>query len=131
MADRMMVDGQARRARNPRVAPFDLEGLVRGSEERAAYDALDDKFELVVGLLQLRYDADLTQAQLARRMSVTQSRIAQIESLGSVTLPSLTTIRRYAAACGQRLVIGFEPLAKAERAKKPRLRKVAKIGPPL
>ncbi len=97
---------------NPHVGPFDLEGLVRGPEERAAYEALDDKFELVVALLRLRSEAGLTQAQVAKRMGVTQGRVAQIESLSSAALPSLTSVRRYAAACGQRLLIGFEPAAK-------------------
>lgn len=83
---------------------------------REAYDALGDEFAALAVLLQARKDAGMTQADVAARMGISQPVLARIESsLGSHKhAPSLETLRRYAEACGQRLVISFEP--KVERA---------------
>lgn len=83
---------------------------------REAYDGLADEFSALAVLLQARKEAGLTQAEVAARMGVSQPVLARIESsLGSHKhAPSLATLRRYAEACGQRLVISFEP--KEERA---------------
>jgi len=74
---------------------------------RAAYDALEDEFEVLAALLDARKAAGLTQADVAARMGVTQPVLARIESsLGSRKhSPSLATLRRYASSCGRRLVI--------------------------
>lgn len=74
---------------------------------RAAYDALEDEFTTLAALLQARKEAGLTQADVATRMGVSQPVLARIESsLGSRKhSPSLATLRRYATACGKKLVI--------------------------
>jgi DNA-binding XRE family transcriptional regulator len=74
---------------------------------RAAYDALEDEFAALAALLAARKDAGLTQADVAARMGVSQPVLARIESsLGSRKhSPSLETLRRYAGACGKKLVI--------------------------
>ncbi|VFR81273.1 DNA-binding protein, putative [plant metagenome] len=74
---------------------------------RAAYDALEDEFAALAALLAARKAAGLTQADVAARMGVTQPVLARIESsLGSRKhSPSLETLRRYADACGKKLVI--------------------------
>ena len=74
---------------------------------RAAYDALEDEFAALGALLAARKDAGLTQADVAARMGVSQPVLARIESsLGSRKhSPSLATLRRYAAACGKKLLI--------------------------
>ena len=73
----------------------------------AAYDALEDEFAALAALLAARKAAGLTQADVAARMGVTQPVLARIESsLGSRKhSPSLETLRRYAGACGKKLVI--------------------------
>ena len=54
-------------------------------------------------LYNARKDANLTQAELARRLNRTQPYIAKLErGRGNI---SYDTICRYAAACGKRLVI--------------------------
>ena len=65
---------------------------------RAAYDALEDEFAALAALLQ---------EDVAARMGVSQPVLARIESsLGSRKhSPSLATLRRYADACGKKLVI--------------------------
>lgn len=74
---------------------------------RAAYDALGDEFTTLAALLAARKAAGLTQADVAARMGVSQPVLARIESsLGSRKhSPSLETLRRYADACGKKLVI--------------------------
>jgi len=74
---------------------------------RLAYDALGDEFSALAALLGARKDAGLTQADIATRMGVSQPVIARIESsLGSRKhSPSLATLRKYADACGKKLVI--------------------------
>ena len=72
-----------------------------------AYDALDDEFAALAALLKARTAAGLTQAEVASRMGVSQPVVARIEaSLGKKDhSPSLNTLRRYADACGMKLVI--------------------------
>lgn len=78
---------------------------------REAYEGMAEEFAALAELLKARQSAGLTQAQLAVRMGVSQPVVARIEgSIGSRKhAPSLATLRRYAEACGQRLVIRFEP----------------------
>lgn len=76
-------------------------------EFKAAYDALEDEFAALSALLKARKEAGLTQADVALRMGVSQPVLARIESsLGKRDhSPSLSTLRRYAQACGKKLVI--------------------------
>ena len=74
-----------------------------------AYDALETEFAALATLLEARQQAGLTQAEVAQRMGVSQPVLARIESsLGSRKhTPSLNTLKRYAEACGKRLVISM------------------------
>ena len=73
-----------RRALNPRF--------------RRLLDAEVRRQELVGELVRVRRRAQLTQAQVARRMGVTQSVVAEIES-GEIDV-RFTTLDRYVAALG-------------------------------
>ena len=74
---------------------------------RAEYDALDEEFAFAAALIDARTKADLTQAQVAKRMDTTQAYVAKMEGLK--VNPSVATLRRFAAATGTRLSITFEP----------------------
>ena len=76
-------------------------------EFKVAYDALEDEFAALAALLEARSEAGLTQAEVASRMGVSQPVLARIESsLGKNDhSPSLHSLRRYAKACGMKLVI--------------------------
>ena len=80
---------------------------------------------LTNNLIRLRLDAGLTQAQVATRMGVTQGRVAQLESLNTPALSGLSSIRRYAEACGSRMLIDFAPLPKRRATPSPSGRKIA------
>ena len=77
---------------------------------RAAFDALEDEFAALAVLLKARTEAGLTQDDIAARMGVSQPVVARLESsLGNrKRTPSLKALRRYANACGKRLVIGMQ-----------------------
>lgn len=92
--------------------PFDPDAWVgkrRAADAafRKAYDALEDEFAALDALLKARKEAGLTQAQVAQRMGIRQSSLARIESsLGSQKhSPSFSTLRKYAQACGKKLLI--------------------------
>jgi anti-sigma factor RsiW len=76
---------------------------------KAAYDALDDEYTALHALLTARRDAGLTQAEIAERMGTTASAVSRLEaSLSSEKhSPSFSTLRKYAAACGKKLIISF------------------------
>ena len=72
-----------------------------------AYEALGDEFALASAMIQARARAGLTQAEVAHRMSTSQTVIARLES-GRVK-PSTRTLERFARATGARLRISFDP----------------------
>jgi DNA-binding XRE family transcriptional regulator len=77
----------------------------------AEYDALEEEFALAGALIRARAAADMSQHDIAAHMGTSQPAVARLE--GGKSNPSLATLRRYAAAVGAKLVIGFEPLVKA------------------
>ncbi len=75
----------------------------------AEYDALEEEFALAGALIRARAAADMSQHDIAAHMGTSQPAVARLE--GGKSNPSLATLRRYAAAVGAKLVIGFEPIA--------------------
>lgn len=95
-----------------RPVPFDPKKYAEQRRQNdakfaVAYDELEDEFAALAALLKARSIAGLTQAEVAKRMGVSQPVVARIESsLGKKDhSPSLHTLRRYANACGMKLVI--------------------------
>lgn len=82
--------------------------LLKNSEVRKEYDALEEEFALIAAMAKARSRAGLSQAQLAKRMKTTQSAIARLES--GRGRPSTTTLSRFAKATGHKLKISFEPV---------------------
>ena len=70
---------------------------------RAEYARADEEYALVEALVRARMAANLTQAEVARRLGTTQSAIARLE--GGRVSPSFATLRRYAEATGARLTV--------------------------
>ncbi|WP_231753705.1 helix-turn-helix domain-containing protein [Burkholderia savannae] len=87
----------------------DTESLLAKRDVKAAYDSLDDEYAALRAMLAARREAGLTQAQVAERMGTTASAVSRLEaSLSSERhSPSFATLRKYAAACGKKLVISF------------------------
>jgi|SRR5471032_3577890 DNA-binding XRE family transcriptional regulator len=76
---------------------------------KAAYDALSEEYSALDAVLVARKEAGLTQAQIAERMGTTASAVSRLEASFSSEKhsPSFATLRKYAAACGKRLVISM------------------------
>jgi transcriptional regulator with XRE-family HTH domain len=84
---------------------------------RKEYDALEETFALFDALLKARYDAGLTQAEVAERMGTKTSAVARLEAGGGRQKhsPSLATLRKYAAAVGCRVEIKLVPVSQSPR----------------
>mgnify|MGYP001343538523 FL=1 len=87
---------------------------LRDDDYRREYDAFEVEFALASALIAARSRAGLTQEELAEKMDTSQSAIARMESGRSV--PSGSTLKRFARATGTRLRITFEPPKSPQRA---------------
>ena len=74
-----------------------------------AWDALEEEYAALEALLGARKMAGLTQEELANRMGTTKSAISRLESSlrNEKHSPSFATLKKYANACGKRLVVQF------------------------
>lgn len=79
--------------------------LSSNAEFREEYEKADAEFQLIEALVSARTRANLSQAEVARRVGTTQSAIARLE--GGGVSPSIATLRRYAAATGAKLEINL------------------------
>lgn len=79
---------------------------LKDPEFRAEYDALEGEFAVAGALIQARSRAGMTQADVAEKMQVTQSRVAKME--GGINV-SVDALKRYAEATGSKLSITLEP----------------------
>lgn len=72
-----------------------------------AFNALEEEYTALHAMLDARQTAGLTQADVASRMGTTVSAVSRLEaSLRSEKhSPSFATLRKYAQACGKKLVI--------------------------
>lgn len=75
-------------------------GIRSRPEFRKISDEFDVEYEVAREMQAARAQAGLTQADLARRMHTTQSVVSRIESGVNV---SISTLARFAEACGSRL----------------------------
>jgi len=66
---------------------------------RRTYEEEAAKKELWLALVEARQAANLTQAEVARRLGVSQAQVARIEKRGYDSY-TLNTLRRYVAALG-------------------------------
>ena len=81
--------------------------LLKDSEFRKEYEALEPEYKLASTLIRLRLAKGLTQEQLAKLLNTKQESIARLESGGS--LPSLTTFRKVADALDAEVEINLRP----------------------
>ena len=72
-----------------------------------AWDALEEEYAALEALLGARKMAGLTQEELADRMGTTKSAISRLESSlrNEKHSPSFATLKKYANACGKKLVV--------------------------
>ena len=83
--------------------------MLKNPAFKKEYDALEEEYALARELITARSKAKLTQAQVARRMGTSQSAVARMESGRS--LPSTSSLKKYAKAVGHRVVITLKKAA--------------------
>ncbi|RQS19392.1 helix-turn-helix transcriptional regulator [Burkholderia sp. Bp8998] len=79
-------------------------------EVRAEYERLNrEELALLDVMLAARRDAGLSQADVAERMGTKAPAVTRLERALATGRhsPSIDTLRKYAAACGKKLVISF------------------------
>jgi DNA-binding XRE family transcriptional regulator len=77
---------------------------------RAEYDRIErEEMPMLDAILTARKAAGLTQAQVAERMGTKAPAVARLENalVTGKPSPSLTTLRKYAAALGKKLEVRF------------------------
>jgi DNA-binding XRE family transcriptional regulator len=92
--------------------------LLSDPKTRAIYEQEAAKKELWLQLVEARMDAGLTQAQLAKRLGVSQAQVARIEKRGYDSY-TLKTLRRYVEALGGAWSVRVE-VRQATTVRKPR-----------
>lgn len=72
-----------------------------------AWGALAEEYAALDALLSARKKAGLTQEELALRMGTTKSAVSRLESSlrDDKHSPSFATLKKYAHACGKRLIV--------------------------
>lgn len=95
--------------------PHNRNAMLAGAMENAAFAKIwneaDPEISALDVVLRARKKAGVTQQEIARKMHTSQAAVARIEKLAAgdtKTLPSMTSLKRYAAALGFRLKIDFE-----------------------
>jgi DNA-binding XRE family transcriptional regulator len=96
------------------------EELGADPEYRAVYEEEAAKKELWLQLVEARQAAGLTQAELAKRIGVSQAQVARVEKRGYDTL-TLSSLRRYVQALGDgfSLEVRVRQTPRQERAGQP------------
>ena len=76
---------------------------------KQSWDALEEEYATLHTLLDARKTAGLTQEELAQRMGTTKSAVSRLEASlrDERHSPSFATLKKYAHACGKRLVVQF------------------------
>ncbi len=87
--------------------------LLADPEVKSEYDRLKPVMDLAWTLVEARNRANMTQAEVARKMGTTQSAIARMES-GRAS-PTMETVRRYFQATGCEFRIQLLPAGKSKR----------------
>ena len=76
---------------------------LKDPEFKKEYDSLQDEFNAILSLIEARNNANLTQAQVAEKMGISQSAVARIES-GAWNI-KYKTFFNYLKACGKKVAI--------------------------
>lgn len=87
--------------------------MEKDSEYRREYTDLEEEFAWIDALIKARVNAGITQAELAKRLGVSQPAVAKIESGKNV---GIKTLKRYAKAMGYSLTFDLQVIPQARTA---------------
>ena len=84
------------------------EKAFENDEVKQEYNKLAAEFDLINELIHIRKQSGLTQEQIALKMGTTRSNVCRLEKLG--THPKVSTLEKYARACGFKIGFKFSHL---------------------
>lgn len=79
--------------------------LIEDAEFKHEYEAVEEEFQLIRALIDMRDKSGLTQTEIAERMSTNKSNISRLEK-GNGN-PSWKTLQDYAHACGFKIQLQY------------------------
>ena len=93
--------------KNTKSAKDFFKKLLKDPTVRMYYEEESSKTEIAQAVRSARLKANLTQAQLAKKVKSSQSVIARLESGSDKRTPSIPFLSKIAAACGAQFEFGF------------------------
>lgn len=84
-----------------------LKDQLKHPKIREHWEAYEVPVKLAIEIAVLRQKKRMTQAQLAKKMGVSQQMVAQLENPEGRTAPNVRTLEKVAKALGSELYIGF------------------------
>ncbi|MCY4644021.1 MAG: helix-turn-helix domain-containing protein [Bacteriovoracales bacterium] len=88
-----------------------IKSKTKNEEFRLAYEEVKMHFKIAHLIEELRIKSDMTQAQLAKKSSVSQPMIARLEKGDQDRVPTLSTINKVFKALGYEVEIGVKKAA--------------------
>ncbi len=85
-----------------------LKNELKDPEFRKHWENYDLPVKLAVEIAMLRQKKKMTQAQLAKKIGVSQQMVAQLENPEEDTAPNVRTLQKVAKALDASLYIGFQ-----------------------
>jgi ribosome-binding protein aMBF1 (putative translation factor) len=82
-----------------------LNEQLKNPEFAAAYEALEPQYQIARAIIAARLESGMTQAELAEKVSLSQSNISRLES-GTFN-PTVQTLEKVATGLGKKLTLNF------------------------
>lgn len=79
--------------------------LMKDPEFKQGYDELEEEFQLIGALIDMREKSGLTQEQIAEKMGTQKSNISRLEK--GTANPGWKTLQNYAHACGFKIKLHY------------------------
>jgi len=80
--------------------------LLQDPEFKKEYDDLEEEFQLIQSLIEMRETSGLTQEEIAQKMGTQKSNVSRLEK-GNGN-PGWKTIQKYAHACGFKVHLEYD-----------------------
>ncbi|WP_198525657.1 helix-turn-helix domain-containing protein [Thiomicrorhabdus sp. Kp2] len=79
--------------------------LLQQDDFKNEYDALEEEFQFIRVLIDMREKSGLTQEEIAKKMGTQKSNISRLEK--GTSNPGWKTLKKYAHACGFKIQLQY------------------------
>ena len=87
--------------------------MLQDSDFKKEYDDLEEEFQLIQSLIEMRETSGLTQEEIAQKMGTKKSNISRLEK-GNGN-PGWKTLQKYAHACGFKIQLQYDRPLKSDQ----------------